>query len=423
MKGKRRLLVGLVFGIMMGWALGFLRLPYLEKNHSFLLGFITALVCVSLLIGLLTAWNRHFLPGLVEKKTVAGNSPGARTHTFFWIMLAGVLVLGSVVGGFTVYRRNASFQLQIQNQAKQLQEMAALVASVRKSNLEPLLRSLLNDVGEELKRNPGRTLRDATIARIAALSFTFQSYKYIEADSLSKQACSPERGQLLQALLLMNIDSRSFARIKENTLFAWADLRGADLKGLDLSGINLRDANLKGADLSGANLHGADLREVNLWGANLNQAKLSNADLKRADLRWALLNEANLSRANLSGATLTNAQLRKADLNDASLQWAQAAGALFNEAILTSVDFVGANLTKVNLSQANLTGADLRKINLSEAELAGARLNGALVDKNWPEKLKEWQPAAVKELQQNYTMVNDTTDQFKNQLYRLKKNG
>ncbi len=421
MKGKRRLLIGLVLGMMIGWALGFLRLPHLEKNFSFLLGFIAALAVVSLLFLLLTVWNRNFLVGLISKKTVTGDSKSTRTHTLIWIMLVGVLVLGDVVGGLRVYHQNQSFQLQIQNQDRKMQEMAALVASGQKNNLVPLLRSMLEEVGEELKRNPGRTLRDTTIARIAALSFSFKPCKYIKDDGLSKKACSPERGQLLQALILMNIDSGSFARIKRTTVFAWADLRGTDLKGLDLSGINLQDANLEGADLSGANLKEADLRRANLWGANLNRANLSHTDLKRADLSWAQLNEATLSLANLDESNLTNAQLMKADLYDATFQWAQLDGALFNEANLTSVYFVGTNFTKVNLTQANLNSTDLRKANLSEAILVGVRLDKAVVDKNWLDKLKEWQPTGVKELREGYEVVNDSIDQFKVQIYRLRK--
>lgn len=421
MKGKKHLLIGLVFGIMMGWVFGFLRLPYLEKNYSFLLGFIAALVFISLVLLLLTAWDRNFLPGLMDEKTVTGDSKSTRTRPLIWIMLGGVLVLGAVVGRFTVYRQNESLKGQIRNQDKKMQEMAALAASIQQNNQQPLMRSVLEAVGEELKRNSGRTLRDTTIARIAALSFSFKPYQYIEADSLHK-ACSPERGQLLQALILMNMDSGSFARIKRNTLFAGADLQGTNLKGLDLSGINLQGANLKSADLSGANLKGADLGAANLWGANLNQANLSNTDLKRADLSWAKLNEANLQLANLNGANLTNAQLRKADLHDATLQWTKSNGALFNDAMLTSTDFGSATLTKVNLSRANLMDADLRNTTLSEADLGGVRLNKALVNPDWLEKLKEWQPTGLKELQDSYTVVNDTADKFKVPLYRLKKN-
>lgn len=324
--------------------------------------------------------------------------------------------------GLTFYRHNEDFKLQIQRQGKQMEEMAALIRTGNNNNLAPLMRSVLDDVRAELKRNPGRTLRNTTTDRIAALSLSFKPYKYFEHDSLSDKVCSPERGQLLQALVLMNIDTGTFARIKRNTLFAGADLRQTDLKGVDLSGINLREANLKDADLSGANLKGADLGKANLWGANLNRANLCDADLKRADLSWAKLNAASLIRTNLNGAILINTQLMKADLNGANVQWAQSDGALFNEASLTRVNFTGTQLTKVNLSQANLSGTDLRKTNLSQAVLVGVRLSNVLVDENWQKKLMEWQPLGVKELQKNYTVVNDTFDKGKRPLYRLRKN-
>ncbi len=423
MKKIRHLIVGLVFGLVIGWALGFLRLPYIERNDLFLLGFIAAMALVSLVLLLFTAWNRQFLLGLMGKKTVAVDSKSTRTHTFIWIMLLGVFVLGSVLIGLSVYRQNESSKRQIQNQQKKIQEMAALVEYVKKNDLEPLMRSILDDVGEELKRNPGRTLRDTTISRIAALSLSFKPYKFIEVDSLSEKACSPGRGQLLQALVLMNIDTGSFARIKRNTLFAGADLRGAYLKGSDLSGINLQEANLKDAELSGANLSGADLSGANLWGANLGAANLSKTDLKTADLSWAQLNGATLRLANLNGANLSNAQLLRSDLSGATIRWAQSGGALFNEANLTKVSILGTNLTKVSFRQANLSDTDLRLINLSEADILGVIFDKASVDEKWPEKIEQWRPTGMKELRENYTVVNDSISTVdKRKIYHLIKN-
>ena len=418
MKGKKYLLFGLVFGVILGWVLGFLRLPYLEKNYSFLLGFIAALVLVALLLLLLSVGNRAFLPALIGKKTATTGSNSTRTYSFVWIMPVSIMVLGGVLG----YNWYASLQQQIQDQQKKIHEISVLAAAVQKNDLKPLLSSLLEDIGKELKQNHGRILSDATFDRIAALSVAFKPYRAMTGDSLSRQESSPERGQLLQALILMNIDTGTFGRIKRNTDFAWADLRGADLKGLDLSGINLAHANLESADMIGINLKAADLKEANLWGANLNRANLRNADLKKADLRWAQLNEANLTLANLSGANLSNAQLMKADLTDATARWAQMVGILFHDAILTSADFGGSNFTKANLRQAVLNDADIRTVDFSNADFVGVRFDNAWVNKNWPEKLKEWQPAGLKALQEAYTAVNDTIDNSKRPLYRLKKN-
>ena len=422
MKGKKHLLVGLVFGILIGWVFGFLRLPYIEKNTSFLLGFITSLIFISLLLMILTVWNTRFLHGLLANKEGAGDAKSTHIPILIWMVLTGVVVLGSIVSSLIIYRQNKSFKLQIQNHDNEMQKMKAVVELVHQTNQEPLMSSILEEVGEELRHNPARTLTNATINRIAALSFSFQSYQSIEQDSLSKKRYSIERGKLLQALVLMNIDSGSFTQIKRRAVFAEADLRGADFKGLDLSGINLKEAQLRDADLSGANLKGANLGGANLWGANLNRANLSNADLQLADLRWAKLNEATLTLANLNGVSLLNAQLIKADLNHASFRWAQSGGAMFNEANLTNVNLQGSNFTKANLSQADLSDSDLRAIELNEANLMSVRLNNAIVVENWLERLKEWQPIGEKELSKSYIVVGGTFGKLKSPVHQLRKN-
>jgi uncharacterized protein YjbI with pentapeptide repeats len=423
MKGKKHLLVGLVFGILIGWVFGFLRLPYIEKNASFLLGFIASLIFIALLFLLLTGWNKRFLHGLLSNKEGERDAQGTRKTILIRMVLTGVVVLGSIVCSLIIYRQNKSFKLQIQNHDGEMQKMKATVELLQKTNQTPLMSSVLEEVGEELRRNPARTLTNATINRIAALSSFLKPYQIIEQDSLSKKKYSIERGQLLQTLLLMNIDSNSFTQIKRRAVFAEADLRGADLKGLDLSGINLKGAYLKDVDLSSTNFKGANLYGANLWGANLNQANLSNADLQRADLSWAQLNEATLTLVNLNEASLLNAQLRKADLNHASFRFAQSGGALFNEANLTNVNLQGSNFAKANLSQADLSDSAMGGINLSEANLSGVQLNNAIVDDNWLEKLKEWHPIGEKELSKSYSLVKGTFGKFNNPVSLLRKNG
>jgi uncharacterized protein YjbI with pentapeptide repeats len=421
MKGKKHLLVGLVFGIVIGWVFGFLRLPYIEKNTSFLLGFIASLIFIALLFMLLTVWNKRFLHGLLSNKEGERDAQSTHKTILIWMVLTGVVVLGSIVCSLIIYRQNKFFKLQIQNHDSEMQKMKATVELLQKTNQTPLMSSILEEVGEELRRNPARTLTNATINRIATLSSFLKSYQIIEQDSLSKKKYSIERGQLLQTLLLMNIDSSSFTQIKRRAVFAEADLRGVDFKGLDLSGINLKGAYLKNVDLSSTNLKGANLGGANLWGANLNQANLSNADLQMADLRWAQLNEATLTLANLNEASLLNAQLRKADLNHASFRFAQSGGALFNEANLTNVNLQGSNFTKANLSQADLSESELRPINFSEANLTGVQLNNAIVVENWLEKLKEWHPIGEKELSKSYIIEKGTFGKFNNPVSLLRK--
>lgn len=419
MKEKKYFIAGLVFGLVIGWASGYLRLPYIETSTSFLPGFATGLACAAVALVLPSVWSR---PGPTGKPTAAADSENARRHKFIRIVLAGALVLGGLAGGFAIFRRIESFKLQVEAQENQLQKMTALVTAMQKQDQGPLIRSVLGEVAEELKRRPGGPLSDAVIDRIAALSFAARPYPYIEADTLSGKAYSPERGHLLKALLLLRIDTGSFARIKRQVRFDGADLQGADLKGLDLSGINLEKANLKDADLSSADLSGANLREANLWGANLNRANLGRADLKRVELNWAKLNEATLTSANLDGAHLASAQLRKAEVNAATLQYADLTGALLDGANLTRVIFFSSDLTRAHLNRANLEEADLRMINLSEAGIPEAQWDKALVDDNWPDQLKKWRPEGMEAMQEKYRFVSDTADAGKSPLYRLRKN-
>lgn len=331
------------------------------------------------------------------------------------IVLAVLIVAGGLVCGLLLIKQYTLIREQTRNQRINIAQQAELIESVRKSSLVFLLSNILDKVDSELANNPGRTLSDATIARIAALSYSFRPYTYVIGDSLSAKKLSPERGQLLLALSKMQIDTNSWSRIMLQTSYEGADLREADLRGADLRGVNLRNADLQNANLQEANLAGADLRSTNLWGASLRAANLVKADLKRAELRWADLNGAKMREADLNGADLSSAQLRNVDFRGAMLKWADASGALFNESDLTGVDMFRTVLRKANFSKANLSEANLRLTILSEAtlresDLGGARLVEAeVLDSNWLALLDEWSVKGAKEIQEKYEVVKDRT--------------
>ncbi len=96
MKGIKYLLIGLVLGLVIGWAMGFLRLPYLEKNYSFLFGSIAALALVSLVLLLLRSWNRNLLLDFIGKKNRLEDAKNRRTHTYIWLVLMAVLIAAAL---------------------------------------------------------------------------------------------------------------------------------------------------------------------------------------------------------------------------------------------------------------------------------------------------------------------------------------
>lgn len=418
MKGKRNFLIGLVLGALICGVLGFFFAAFISKDSSFLLGFLTCLLLVSL--GLLLWWM-----GNQQGFWNRGPKKNDGTSDFQWsngsarLLVPVFLGLICLCSGLLIFRQNVLFENQVLQQQEQMAQQAELVASVRISSLVSLMSNILETVEEEIKNRPHRTLSEETIARIVALSHALQPYGEWEGDSLSEKKISPERGQLLLTLSILKIDSSSFDRIKALAPFSGADLEGADLRGADLRGVNLRGANLQEADLRQANLNGADMRGANLWGANLTGTQLREVYLNRADLRWAILNEADLRWAVLNGADLTNAKLRKANLALGSMRWAFSSGALFGEASLVCVDLKGTDFRRADLRGADLTEADMGSTILNEADLRGANFtevnlkgfNEVQLDKavvaeaDWLEKLVEWRVQGAEDIQRRFRLV------------------
>src|SRR4030095_14174493 len=306
MMKKRNFLVGLFFGIAIAGVLCFLYLPVMIEKPSFLLGFLACLAIVSLL----------FISVLIWKRQSSGTNANSKIFVSSFLVLAGLLIV------FLLFRLSELFKTREHYQQLHIAQQAELIESIRLSGLVTLMSHVMDKIDDELQNNPKRNLSDETIARIAALSYSFQSHKHTEGDTSSATKLSPERGQLLLMISKMNIDSGTLKKIMGQSSFSGAVMRDADLRNANLTGADLEGADLQGARLQDADMSDASLRSANLWGATLNKANLTGADLTRADLRWAELNDAGLQRADLYGANITSAQMRRADLSGADLQWA-----------------------------------------------------------------------------------------------------
>lgn len=323
-----------------------------------------------------------------------------------------------------LFWKNASLNTQLAKQKVLLARQVEWMDSLKTSDQVHLMSHTLIQVADELKQSPDRTLREATIAQIAAISYSLKPYLHVEGDTISGKELSPERGQLLLMLSRMPMDSSSFSLIKQKTSFEGADLTGADLSQADLSGVDLRNAELKNANLQKANLIQANLTHASLWGANLNQSRLQGVLATRADFRWAEMNETDLTGANLHEADLTSAKLRKANLHHAHLQWVDFDGAFLNDAVMDSADlfragFYRAQLTGANLSASNLTFANLVETSLHGADFTGSNLNDAIISSSaWPEQLQEWDVLGREEIRRIYHVVDHPSDPA---LYQLKK--
>lgn len=423
MKAIRILLTGVLLGAVIGWSLGFLRFPYVEKNLSFLLGFIACIAVVLLGMILLFIWNKNKqLIRLIGKEPSGQNAISQiRTYSVIWIAVSLFILIGGLISGLLISRQNELIETQSLNQNRIIKGQNELMESLRRSNLDILLRKITDRVDDELKNNPTRTLSDNTIASIvAAFNYSFAPYRSLDGDSLSEKKLSPEKGQLLLALCMRKIDSVSFDQVKRHASFSGADLSKMDLNGVNLDGVDLKAADLKDADLSGASLVGADLRDANLWGVKLNKAKLTQADARRADLRWAQLNEAWLDSAKMDGANMSNAQLRKARLQKTKLWVTKLDGALLNDANMEACELVDASMIKANLTGTNLSKSDFNRTNFNEAIFSNTDLLNAKVDKDWLQMLDGWHIANAGQIRAQYKVVlYEVVSEVKR--YRLEK--
>ncbi|MFK7770867.1 MAG: pentapeptide repeat-containing protein [Saprospiraceae bacterium] len=413
MREKRNLLIGIGLGAMLGWTLGFLRLPFLEKNFSFLLGFIACLVIVFLGLLIMYVWKKKSsTPSTFQKKS------------FLSFLTLSLILAGGFVSSFLFFQQSRFSKIQAQQQHKKLAEQFELETTTRKSNSLILMNNLFDKIEEELKSNANRMLSDEMIERIAALNYSFKPYSYFDGEKFSGKKWSPERGQLLLSLAKMKMDSTSFSQLKSKTSFLGADLKNVDLAGADLSNANLQEANFDDANLTGVNLSNAILERASLQKTNLQKANLQKVNFKDADLNWADFHLAKLNQATFNGANLANAKLRNVDLTEADLSWANLKNTFLNGANLTKAKILEANLSRTNLSNAILIETILTSTNLEESTLNNANFTNTQIsnmktsDKDWVKNLTEWKVVGAEDIQKNYTVEKDPSPHH---IYRLQK--
>ncbi len=426
MKEKRNILIGIGLGTILGWTLGFLRLPYLEKNYSFTLGFIACLSIFLIVFLILSIWKKNTTSFNFLRQNPSSENP-SKSYSLLWLLVSILIVIGGLASSFFIFKQNQFSKNQIHHVDKQSAEQLELMASTRKSNALVLMNSLFEKIDTELKNNPQRTLSKEIIERIAALNHSFEPYRYLEDNQLSEKKWSPERGQLLLMLAKMDIDSSSFYQIKMKTSFLGADLRGVDLSKADLSYTDLRESNFDNATLVGANLSNAILEKASLQKVDLKKASLQKSICQYADMQWSNFHLAIMAEADLSSANLSNTNLKEVNLTNANLKWINLSNTFLNDSDLTEVNLFESNLTRANLERANLSKADLtsstfNEANLYQANMSDVRSPNLKVDvENWFEKLESWKVVGRKKIQEDYKVIIDISPFYKYKLQSIKK--
>jgi uncharacterized protein YjbI with pentapeptide repeats len=394
-------LIALVLCIGLGWAMGYIRLPYIEKDHSFWIGLLGSLGFISLAILLYSMFKSS--AGIKNPSRLFSTRRSSVIRTFSVLAVFCVLVWSVFI-----FYQNKVYKRQIETQNETLKKQAQSLDSVSQGSLMTRMNKVLERVEEEADQNEDNTLSEKSIAEIAALGSSLKPYWHYQKDSLYGKRLSPERGQLLLALSLIEMDSASFAKIKKKVSFSNAFIANGDLSNVDLSGIDLNNANLQEIDLSKANLKGANLREAFLFKATMEETNLNLADMRRANVRWAKMNNVSLEGANLDGAEFSNSIMTNANLKGANIHWSNLDGALLNNADLSGCDLRGTSMMRTNLSNAKITEASILGGDMTDATLLGLK-----TDSGWISNLTHWSVTGAEEVLMLYKTVTDTLDDEK----------
>ncbi|MDC3337119.1 pentapeptide repeat-containing protein [Flavobacteriales bacterium] len=422
MKRKIVLLLCIALSILFGWTLGYLRLPYVHEKYSFWLGAICFSALFMAIVSLLKLWNKQALFSRPSnKKQDSETASDSKTTALKLIVLVMGIGLCALAMGHVLVKGQLKDQAVVnQHQKKIIKEQGQVISLFKNRNFGEMINAVLILAERELELDSNRRLSNQLINRMAALSQALEPYTSSAGDSLNAKAHSPERGQLLLALSIMQLDSITFMKIKSEVLFTFADLRGADLEGADLSGIDLSNSVLENANLMNANLSKAQLQNTNLYAANMRNAQLEEADFSHSNLSWAVLNDAYLKFAVFNGAYLRNTQLMKADLREVFFQYADLSGAILHESDLSGSDLIGTRFIKTNFTKVNLGNARLVQADFTQAILYETALNNAKVENNWFTKVSEWKVLGEKNLFNAY-VIDSTQSETGTSFYVLRK--
>ncbi len=222
-------------------------------------------------------------------------------------------ILTIIFGGITIWLLFNQNDL-ISNQNKRIDQQTYLVEAQRRSSLVFLMGNIFDEVNNELREDYGkdsiRNLSPQLIGRIIALSHSLRPYRFLVGNELTDKEYSPERGQLLLALLSSSIAIETLDLIYKKANFSDTYLDGVNLDYAHLNLVKLKGAFLCNSELKYAKLNGADLRdanlyEVNFYGSELKYAKLYKANMIRSELDSVDFRHANFSNVNIDSATIT----------------------------------------------------------------------------------------------------------------------
>ncbi len=282
----------------------------------------------------------------------------------FGLLMSLSIVFVSLLQAKRLEDQNMLFEAQNEKIENQLH----LAEAARRSALIIELSTVIGLITSQAKPADGSYIAVAElgqplIARIVALSRSLRPYRYIDYSSslsqaandaevyepvrLRDRALSPERGQLLVALLNVEISNYLvFARSAPD--FSSSDLENvefhpglAKLSELTLSGSSFKNATINSISFEASTLIGVDFSGASLAGSSFSIEEVENdiiAPKRRVDVTGSIFYGADLSDVMFNQAILTRSDFRHSLISGASFLNASLECSNFDGAIIDSIN-------------------------------------------------------------------------------------
>lgn len=323
------------------------------------------------------------LPNKVKRETVASVFADVFLRLtrigVFGLLLAIIPIWLLLNQNQILLKQNEKFDIQ----NERIKTQNNLIEAQRRGALVILMSDIMNQMNQEIqtqKDDPnhidslGYSLSEPLIGRIAALSQGFLPYRIYEADTLTEKEYSPERGQLLLALVNSSLSDETLEKVYASTTFRNSYLSHANLEGIDLHKANIDGTNFQYANLRSLDLNSKILRDLDFTGARLIATNLVGTTFFSSNFNKARLDYSNLCFAGLAEVNLSNASLNKVK---------------FSYSILKDSDFSNADIRSTAFNNAtfdNIKGLKTTQLNQVKT-LYGAKLPDYIDKDNLDSKL------------------------------------
>ncbi|MDC1431322.1 hypothetical protein N8223_03640, partial [Bacteroidia bacterium] len=139
MNRKAYVLILIFLAAIFGWGLGYIRLPYIEKEYSFGVGVLTTLAIISL-----TTLLTYLL------KTKKSISSSKSSKKLFWLILTCVTT-GAIC--IFLYQKNYTQQNKIETQSNLIVAQSETITALEQGNLMALVATVIAAADTELAQS------------------------------------------------------------------------------------------------------------------------------------------------------------------------------------------------------------------------------------------------------------------------------